>query len=457
MVEMRHLNQYLKSRNGRWHYVRRVPATYQEVDPRVVIRASLKTGSVEVARVRRDAMAEADELYWASLAGRKSDNPAKSNPAIARYQAAQKRAMARGFVYTPVEELAASSPVDEILTRLSEIVRHPKEEKQEAEALLGTVKPKSITVSQAFDVYCRDISTSTLIGKSPEQKDNWRKVKQRAVNNFIATCGDLEMDKITRAHAKEFRNWWGDRLKPKGDKKGLHPNSANRDIGNLSNLFELYWDYEGNDNIENPFRNLRFKNVVYKDVPPFPVEWVREKILKPGVFDGINAEALLIIYALIETGCRPSEIANIEPQHIKLDANVPHLQLRNTDKRKLKSKSSVRDIPLVGISLEAMRRAPNGFPRYRNNGNGLSNLLMKEFRTRELFPTADHNIYSFRHAFEDRMTEAHLDYGLRCILMGHHNSRPSYGTGGSLEYKAAEVGKIEFPISQQLVGALPSV
>lgn len=47
------------------------------------------------------------------------------------------------------------------------------------------------------------------------------------------------------------------------------------------------------------------------------------------------------------------------------------------------------------------------------------------------------------------MLEAGLDYGLRCLLMGHKNSRPSYGDGGSLEYRRSEILKIVHPISQE--------
>ncbi len=52
------------------------------------------------------------------------------------------------------------------------------------------------------------------------------------------------------------------------------------------------------------------------------------------------------------------------------------------------------------------------------------------------------------------MLEAGLDYGLRCLLMGHHNNRPSYGDGGSLEYRRNELLKITHPISKTLIQSL---
>ena len=154
--------------------------------------------------------------------------------------------------------------------------------------------------------------------------------------------------------------------------------------------------------------------------------------------------------ALIETGCRPSELANITPENIKLEAEVPHIRIRPTKDRELKSGASVRDIPLVGVALEAMQQAPNGFPHYRDRSYLLSASLTKALKARALFPTKQHRIYSFRHSFENRMLEAGLDFGLRCTLMGHRNPRPEYGDGGSLAYRRDELLKIAHPVSDGL-------
>ncbi|MCK5750045.1 MAG: integrase, partial [Oricola sp.] len=321
--------------------------------------------------------------------------------------------------------------------------------------LLGAVEPAAPAISEAFDTYCSQIAKTDLMGKSDEQKANWKKIKLRAVNNFIAVCGDLPMDKIGRKEAQKFRGWWGERLEAKDEKKGRHPNSANRDIGNLRTLCEAFWQYEGEAERANPFDKLRFGNVVYKKVETFTDEWVRTKMLKPGVFEGLNEEAILIVYALIETGCRPSEIANLMEEHIILNHKIPHLKIRGTDKRELKSRSSIREIPLVGVSLEAMKRAPKGFPRYRDKGALLSASLLKTFKRRSLLPSENHRIYSFRHSFEKRMLEADLDYGLRCLLMGHHDKRPQYGDGGSLEFRRDQLLKIAHPFPDEVFSKLP--
>jgi len=222
------------------------------------------------------------------------------------------------------------------------------------------------------------------------------------------------MAEIDRHDGQAFYEWWSARVDPKDGSKPRSGNSGNKDLTNLRILFRSYWSYEGDPKRDNPFEGLRFKNVVYKDIPPFSVDWLQNRILAKDALKSLNEDARLIVYALIETGCRPSEIANLRKEHIILDADVPHLKIRPTVNRKLKSKSASRDIPLLDVSLEAMRQRPNDFQRYRDKGSLLSQTLMKRFKADGLFESPDHRIYSIRHAFEKRMLEADIDYGLRC-------------------------------------------
>jgi hypothetical protein len=48
------------------------------------------------------------------------------------------------------------------------------------------------------------------------------------------------------------------------------------------------------------------------------------------------------------------------------------------------------------------------------------------------------------------MLEAGLDYGFRSIFMGHRNTRPSYGDGGSMEYRREKMLKIVHPCPTDL-------
>lgn len=454
-------DRHLQKRGKRWYYMRRVPKRFTPFDDRLVVKSALKTNSIEVARFRRDALEAADDDYWASmlyLDDREASAEAgqKLRETLARrYRSASARAIARGFVYAPVEQLVATTGLDEILDRIGVIKqvdtgKSSRTEKVEAEALLGAIKMPDVTVSEAFDIYCKEIAIGDLINKSPKQKKLWMKTKRRGVTYFTQLVGDKPLADIDRKDGLAYYNWWAGRLQPKAGKKPLKANTANRDIGNMRLLYSAYFKHIGQEDRQNPFRNLSFKDSSPTEVPAFEDDWVRSKILVPGVFDGINKQAISIIYALIETGCRPSEIANLVPDDIKLNVDMPYIRIRPRQGREIKTASSIRDIPLVGVSLAALQASPKGFPHYQDRNDLLSQSLMKAFRSRNLFPTDKHIIYSFRHSFEKRMLEAGLDYGFRCLMMGHAHNRPSYGDGGSMKFRRDQLLKIVHPFPKQL-------
>lgn len=451
-------SRHLEFRAGHWHYNRRVPSRYAAFDDRGRIRLSLKTTSFETAKDRRDAMVKADDLYWASLCGNDdgegSINSVRARAAVAqrRYEAASNRAMARGFTYAPAEELAKTAALEELVERIRLVEarddgRKTKRGAAEAEALLGGANLPPVSISEAFDIYCEQIAADELIGKSEVQRKAWIKTQKRGVQYLIDLIGDKPILSITRQDAQSFYNWWRERIEPKPGKVALKANTANRDIGCVRKLYSAYTAFIGEEDRPNPFRNLAFKDKGRGEVPPFENEWVRSRILVPDALATMNDEARLIVLALIETGCRPSEIANLESEDIILDHSVPHIRIQPKPHREIKTRASIRDIPLVGVSLEAMRQALEGFPRYRDKPNLLSATLMKAFKSRGLFPTPDHKIYSFRHSFEKRMLEAGIDRDLRMTLMGHANARPEYGDGGSLEFRRDQLLKIAHPIA----------
>ena len=440
---MRDRDRYLKQRTSRFYYVRRIPRKLANVDSRGIIRFALNTDNVAIARDKRDQLEKADNLYWAALITK------GNNFALQQYQAAVERASLLGFTYAPAAELDSTAGVGELLDRLEAV----KDERDVAttKAVLGDVSRPKLKLSKAFEVYISEIAASEVAGKSPTQRVSWEKVKRRALNNFAKVIGDIPLEEITRDDARNFYKWWLDRISPDAGRKALSPSSANRDVGNMRKFFTEYFKFIGEEERVNPFRNLTYSLKQNAERAAFPTDWIANEILKLGALGSLNTEARLIAYILGETGARPSEICNLVPENIRLDDEVPFIAIRSTSNREIKTVSSKRDIPLVGVSLAAMQLAPNGFPRYRDCETNLSATLTKAFRVAKLFPTVNHYIYSFRHSFEKRMTEAGIDYGLRCLLMGHATNRPAYGDGGSMSYRRDELMKIVLPYSENLL------
>ena len=448
--------KYLKSRGGWWHYVRRVPKRFAAVDDRDWIQVALRTQSLEIAMMRRDALAEADSALWNARALEfRGGEPGRQSWKIAdrRYQAAVARAMAMGFVYRPVEELAALPDIDEIVERLQAADKGKVPSEAKTEALLGGApEPEDkTTVSEAFELYVSKIAFDDQYNKSDAQRRSWEKTKRTSIQYFIDRVGDIPLSDITREVATTYRDWWQSRMLPQKDgSKPITPNTANRHIGNIRSLYKRYFKYRGETDVEDPFRGFFFAGKSTVKRASFSDEWVRTRILVPGLFDGLRLELRVIIYLLIETGARLSEIVNLRTEDIRLDHDVPHIHIRAEQNRELKTDDSQREIPLVGVALPAMRLCPTGFDHYYDRSTLVSANLMKAFKQRDLLPSSDHVIYSLRHAFEDRMLEGGLDYGLRCALMGHKNNRPEYGQGGSLAYRRDQLERIVHPFDAAL-------
>jgi len=150
----------------------------------------------------------ADDEYWALLQ-KNERGGAPNGSVLSRYQAAKKRAMARGYIYTPIDNLVDEASLGEIIDRITTLRAQPKSvETIEAEAILGGVEETHMPISQAFTLYAETLCIGVLKGKSDSQKKTWRKPKERAIANFIALFGDLPMDQITRKHGQDFYRHW---------------------------------------------------------------------------------------------------------------------------------------------------------------------------------------------------------------------------------------------------------
>ena len=193
-------------------------------------------------------------------------------------------------------------------------------------------------------------------------------------------------------------------------------------------------------NIVIQFSDLTFRDEHKKTWPPFSVEWIRDKFTFEAI-SGANGQLRGAFLALINTGCRPSEICGLMLDDIALDHNIPHIIIRPNEARALKNSASRREVPLVGISLEAMRRNPRGFPRYRRKDK-FSNAINKFLRENGLLEKASHTAYSLRHSFEDRMLALNVPDRLAADLMGHSTQRERYGAGPDLAQKLGVLSRL---------------
>ena len=141
---------------------------------------------------------------------------------------------------------------------------------------------------------------------------------------------------------------------------------------------------------------------------PIPIENIRQ--IQHDCREA-DDEARWLVALISDTGMRLSEAAGLHIDDIKLDEEVPHIDLKPHAWRSLKTKGSQRQIPLVGASLWAAQRiketntdSPYAFPRYTSakgtNGNSASAAINKWLKPRVPEGCV---IHSFRHSLRDRL------------------------------------------------------
>lgn len=426
------VSRHLIQRAGIWHYYRRVPARFADVDPRTFVLVSLETRDLRRAERLKPRIEREVEAYWLALKRGESDQ------AFERYRGAVERARLEGFEYRSVADLAAGE-IDELIARLERLREMggtspaARPDGQAAAALLGGLEAPQLTLSKGLERFF-DLTRDQVRSKSPDQLRRWKATRTDAVDNLIALVGDKALTGTTRADALAFRAWWTDRV----IEEGMSANSANKQLGHLGQMFDTL-----NEMLElgigRPFAKLRLEDNKKTQRAAFADDYLRELVRDPTKLAGLNDEARNILYAMVETGLRPVEICGLDPEDIVLDGDVPHVKIRPKANRELKTAYSERDMPLVGISLEAFEAFPGGFPRYRDKSSSLSAVVNKFLTERGLLPTERHTLYSIRHTFQDRLNRAGIVDRYQVDLMGHKfggaEGRPKYGEGQTLKEK----------------------
>lgn len=417
-------------RRGKTLWLRnRVPARYSRIESRKEVWLSLHTDSESIATMKAGQVWDAQIEAWeARLAG-------DTEQASERFDAVQKLAQIRGYRYLCAQNVSML-PREELLARI-ETVEAQRAEPLEAVALLGGVAPPAITVEGALELYW-GFSRDKIQGKSEDQIRRWKNPIKKAIRNFMDVVGDRPIAEITGDDMLDFREWWLDRI----EAEGLTPNSANKDLIHLGSVLKSVNKLK-RLGLVLPLSDLSIKEQAATPRPPFSSRWIKEKVLAPGALDGLNDQARAIFLAMINTGARPSELAALTTGQIHLQANVPYISIEAVN-RDLKSANARRIIPLLGVSLEALRCFPDGFSRYVNSSASLSAAINKFLRTNGLLETPEHSFYGLRHSFEDRMLAAGIDERIRRDLMGHALDRERYGKGASLEMSATLLAPISF-------------
>jgi integrase len=421
----------LSLRGSVYYLVKRVPREFAHLETRAVVRRSLKTGD------RREAEKRATRERAAMLARWEAGLAADAQDPAAEARAIDALRKAEGVVPRALDDLA-SGPLDQLIERIDRIIERDPQASQPtvAKAWLGVGVGADDTLISELCVKLQARAPDLLHGMSNEQKRRWRNPREKVLHDFVDRVGDKRILEIDRTDALALRSvYWeqveADEITVATANKYLHYFSGM--LTRYVELLKLGWT--------PPVEKLTFKSRSGEERKrrAFSTAWINQHLAPPDALLGLNVQARDVLLVMVNTGARPSEIIGLLPEHIRLDDPIPHIKIVPQG-RVLKNPSSERDLPLVGLSLEAMRRNPEGFPRYRGKG-GWSNLVNKFLRL-NCDLAEDQTAYSLRHSFEDRLLAIETVDRLAADLMGHAPRRERYGEGASLELKLEALQRI---------------
>ena len=311
-----------------------------------------------------------------------------------------------------------------------------------ASHLLVKGKPKDAFTSYASSL--SDALAKYCSLKGADRTALFFAAAKRNVGYVLEHLGDRPIDTYSSADAASFRDWLIDR--------GLTTSSISRIFGTIRAVINLIIQEHGLD-CRNAFANIFLPKKAEekrKPIPKYEIMQIQKTCLEVG------DERRLVIALISDTGMRLSEALGLVWGDVRLDHEYPHINLVEHPWRQLKTSGSKRLVPLVGVSLEAIKVMHQQgfstqflFPSYTSatkcNGNSASAALNKWLKQY----TGQGVIHSFRHSFRDRLREAEVDVELTDQLGGWASSTigQSYGSGHTLKQKYNAMQRLVFNTS----------
>ena len=306
---------------------------------------------------------------------------------------------------------------------------------------LHLVRDKPLLPSQSSCMHLTEALDLYLRLKGVGKDKVFKRGAERNIQSVVSMLGDRPLDEYASSDAAAYRDYLL--------KKGLTTNSVKRNFSTIRSVINLSIQEHGLD-CKNAFSKVFLPDLDdAKRRKPIPTDIIRN-IQQECLY--IDDEARWLVALISDTGMRLSEAAGLHIDDIKLDCEIPYIDLKPHAWRSLKTKGSQRQIPLVGASLWAARRvqetntaSPYAFPKYTSakgtNANSASAAINKWLKPRVPEGCV---VHSFRHSLRDRLRAVQCPSDMIDQIGGWATAGvgQAYGEGYVLQLLHSEIKKI---------------
>jgi integrase len=278
------------------------------------------------------------------------------------------------------------------------------------------------TITDAFNIYIAESSSSHRLTFLKHANYHFRSFKE-----FF---GDLTLEELKHWHITQYRDYQLSR--------GLNPTSIRKHNNTLNAMLNVAFKHLDIDRL-SPFRALKIKGEgeIKRAMPIITNDLILR--VKSHLLKNPSPHKLVALIQL-NTGFRLSEPLFARLEDVDLDHDIPHLWVRKNSLSDRKTKSSIRAVPLCGVSLDAAkelykiakRKNSEWFvPHYaRHNGNTSCSQIIK--KTLKDF---DFRSHMFRHALIDRLKARNeIPTRLAESITGHSSGGSEFNTYGTIGY-----------------------
>ena len=270
--------------------------------------------------------------------------------------------------------------------------------------------------------------------------DIFFRASRRAVKDVIYLLKDRSLDAYSTTDAANFRDHMMSR--------GLVTSTVKRVFAIIRAIINLSIQEYG----------LSCKNAFARTYIPDLEDSIKRQPIPIEIIKKIQEECVLIndpnrwLIALIsDTGMRLAEATGLLTSDFYLDDKIPFVKITPHKSRRLKTKSSEREIPLVGASLWAAKQiilysnSKYAFPNYTDDQSCKTNSASAALNKWLKYRTTDGSvIHSFRHSMRDRLREVNCPTEIIDQVGGWSDNKvgSSYGNGYSLDRLLKILSKI---------------
>jgi integrase len=448
-------------KNGVYFYYRRIPYDVRShFGGKLHRRVSLKTKEAHVAAKKIAALAAADDALWTSLRSPKAQELGLTTQQ--NRLAAETLLSAIGLAHGDAhhDEESGLDHVEILDTyfdgrygnKYLEVRHDPQRSQKDLERTLTPVereavrlvmedpRKRRVTLNDALEAYLKNHENG--------EQEKFVRDTRRAIQHVIASVGDLPLEAYMREHANAVRDY----LLARGTRTG----TVRRELNRIKAVFNVGLTEFDLWTAKSPFEKLRIPNED-QDAEKRETFTAQELQAIGQACREMNDDIRHIIALQANTGARLGEIVGLRVEDVVLDHATPHIHIRPHVKlgRTLKTDTSERKVPLVGVALWAAQIAVEAnrkggkkgwlFPRYASDGTikatHAPNTINKWLQT---VTKTEKTSHSFRHTMRDRLRHAGTPHDIQDAIggWGTRTVGMGYGEGYRLEQLKGWLDKV---------------